>query len=146
MAAGDVNAVGNVTILLQANTGTIANPNYITLGSTGVQAGGGSLKPWSIEAHVSGSSTNTTGQVGNGILQGQYSAIFNNAYHNDSASPTNAWVTLDNSLTGIDFSAGAYGQNVVSNPYPFGLVVAVTFSVGNINNVANMYQFQVIAD
>lgn len=125
----------NVTISLQINTppaGTLSNPSYNTIASTGLMTVNGGPFPWSIEAVVVGDSLS-------GALGGQYSAMINNAYHN--TSNTNAWVPLDVTLNNLNLAGAPNGANTTL----LGFVAAVQFGTGNVANTARLSQFQILA-
>jgi hypothetical protein len=108
----------NITIALYANTGTVASPTYTAIATTGaVAAGNFDNESWKIEALLNGDTLS-------GVLQGQYSAIFNNVLVNSTPKVITA-------LSGLNYA---------TDPV-FGLVVGVTFSVSAAANSAFMYQF-----
>jgi hypothetical protein len=151
-AVGNISTIINTTaiITLQANTGSLSSPSYVTIAGTQAftvpgNGNNGALPPvarcWSIEAVVSGDSAS-------GIVQGQYSAIVQtnanlSAYLNIAGS--NPWVILANVIPNVGTInlnpvAGQAGVNMV----PFGLVVSVTFGTGNVTNTANLFQFAIL--
>jgi hypothetical protein len=125
VAIGAVNsdpliACPTITVELLANTGTVATPNYVILASTaGITTTSLSFddEPWSLRARVSGDSNS-------GIVGGIQTTLYNGILANSTPKATGV-------LSGINFGAAI----------PFGLVVAVTFSVTGANNTGSMYQF-----
>lgn len=124
-AAGDFEvgsggACPNVTIDIQANTGTAASPTYttiITSGAITAQNLTGTFYSWFLQGRVVGTSAS-------GILSGlQYGSIDNTA---------RAQIALTSALSGLNFS---------STSPAFGLVARITFSVSESGNSANLYHF-----
>lgn len=115
----------NVTILVRANTGTIATPVYTTIASTSTIAVNPQVDPSSVGFNFV---IDLFGASASGVVGGYYRAMSGNTLQNSSPK------VLDNALSGISF------LNVI----PFGLVVSATFSVADATNSANLTQFQIV--
>lgn len=117
----------NVTITVEANTGTEATPVYTILASTGAVAlnpvNDGVAENFSIKLNLFGTSAS-------GVVSGTQQSIL--------STTRVAAGALTNSLSGINMKAAN----------PFGLVIGVTFSVATgtvVPNVASLNQFQIAA-
>ena len=122
-----------VTVILQANTLTVATPSYITLvsGTTGSLAAG--TYPFLLNVELEGDSSS-------GIVQGYYNLFVNGAR---VGAANNA---LANSLSGISFNpAGQNGFPQNGYSVPFGLVAAVQFG-SSIAGTASLYRFCIVGD
>lgn len=122
-------ACPTVTVELLAQTqnspSNLGNPVYTILASTGaVTTTGLALidEPFRITYEGNGSTES-------GVVQGQQYAQYNNVNVNSTPKAGT------NALSGIDFSADV----------PFGLVVAVTFSISGSANLATLTQFSLSA-
>ena len=130
VAAGDFEvgsggACPSVTIELVANTGTVVTPSWTAIASTGAitaQNLTGVFYTWELQASV-------VGTTKAGTLSGIQTAVVDNT------------IVAAGALTAV-----LSGLNFGSNHPVFGLAVAVTFSVSESGNSANMYQFQLSGD
>lgn len=127
VVAGAADSSTNVTIILRANTGTIASPSYTTIATTGAVA----LNP--VADGVAENflmKVDLFGTTASGIVQGNQSSQLSVTRVEASALTAN--------LSGINMGAAV----------PFGLVVGVLFSVAQTAapNVASLNQFQIVAD
>lgn len=136
--AGDVlDFTGGTTynVVLYANTGTVASPNYVALASTGA-VGSANTARASFNLDVNLFGTTLAGNVG-----GYYNSVTQTPAGVQTAK---AQAALDNPLTGINFNAGQ--ASPPGNGIAFGLVVGITFATSVAQNAANLYQFQIVAD
>jgi hypothetical protein len=122
---GDPSA--NVTISVQAVTGSLTAPVYTTIAS----AGGGTLgfpqglEPWTFDIILIGDS-------GSGLLTGFYSSIL--------GATVKTPALLDNLVFGLNFASGnpALQQGAV-----LGFVVGVTFGTSDASNKASLTEFTI---
>jgi hypothetical protein len=117
----------NVTIILRANTGTVASPSYTTIASTGAVA----LNP-----------------VNDGVAENFFMKV---QLFGTTASGVVSG-TQESTLSTTRVAAGALTADLsginLGLATPFGLVVGVAFSVASTGspNVASLNQFQIVAD
>ncbi len=133
---GSGGACPNVLIEIIANTGSITTPTYTVLCSSGQltpQNLTGVFYPWYFEATVQGDTQS-------GLLQGRYSMVADAIVEKNN-------VTLDNTLSKLVFgptplvNPNAPTPNATGSDPVFGLLVRVTYSVSEVGNAANMFNF-----
>jgi len=119
---------GTVTVQLYAVTGTLVNPTYTSIGTTGAITPFFTVQPWGIAANLLGASK----AGANGLLVGSYEAYTRGSV----TAPT----TVTNIVTGLDFNAGnpALQQGAV-----LGFVVGVTFGTSDATNTASLLEFTI---
>lgn len=124
---------GTVNVQLRAVTGSLSNPIYTTLASTGAVTPSpfGIVNSWAIELSVYGDS-------GSGRLGGYYTALQNGALITTPGAKTA--VGTDNVISGLDFLNGnpALQQGAV-----LAFVVGVTFGTSDASNTASLYEFTI---
>ncbi len=119
---------GTVTVQLYAVTGSLANPTYTSLATTGAMTPFYAVQTWGINAELVGASKNGA----NGLLVGSYEGFLRGSV----VAPT----TVTNIITGLDFNAGnpALQQGAV-----LGFVIGVTFGTSDPTNTASLTQFTI---
>jgi hypothetical protein len=125
VVAGTADSSTNVTVILRANTGTVASPSYTTIATTGAVA----LNP--VADGVAENffmRVDLFGTTASGVVTGTQQSTVSTSRIEASALTAN--------LSSINFGSAV----------PFGLVVGVAFSVAQTAapNVASLNQFQLV--
>jgi hypothetical protein len=139
-------AAGLITISLQANTATVANPSYTTLATFTANPGNVNPSfPWFMDVVLQGVTTvNTNGSVivVTTTLHGYYNAFVNNVLANPSTANQVLTNSANSSASGTSSLPPSNVYNFAANP-AFGLVATAQFGTGSIGNQVNLYQFQI---